>query len=80
MCRLNRRRGYQGARGPGAALMEEARDPELLNHAVEVRLKAERKAGEKLRNMPKASGGEYGGRSALDGSREEPSNPTPTLH
>jgi hypothetical protein len=30
--------------------------------------------------MPKATGGEYGGKaSQLDGSRIAPSNPTPTL-
>ena len=33
------------------AYAREARDPELINHAVEVRLKAERKAGDLLRGM-----------------------------
>jgi hypothetical protein len=32
-----------------------------------------------LREMPKATGGEHGGKKSLDGSREQPSNPTPTL-
>jgi hypothetical protein len=35
--------------------------------------------GEFLRQTPKANGGEHGGKAALDGSRREPSNPTPTL-
>jgi N6-adenosine-specific RNA methylase IME4 len=33
------------------AYAKEARDPELINHAVEVRLRAERKVGEMLRGM-----------------------------
>jgi hypothetical protein len=48
------------------AYAKEARDPELINHAVEVRLKAERKAGDLLRGMAergeRAKGGEAGRR------------------
>jgi hypothetical protein len=36
-------------------------------------------AGELLAQMPKASGGEHGGKTKIDGSRSQPSNPTPTL-
>ena len=42
----------------------EARDPELIDHAVEVRLRAERKAGEILRQM-----GERGERETRGGDR-----------
>ena len=35
--------------------------------------------GELLEEMPKANGGESGGRTKIDGSREKPSNPTKTL-
>jgi hypothetical protein len=41
---------------------------------------AEIKLGEYLKATPKATGGEHGGRvKEIDGTREEPSNPTPTL-
>jgi hypothetical protein len=32
-----------------------------------------------LKQIPKATGGEHGGRPKIDGARSEPSNPTPTL-
>ena len=32
-----------------------------------------------LAETPKAKGGEHGGKKQLDGIRNEPSNPTPTL-
>jgi len=35
--------------------------------------------GEMLKAAPKATGGEHGGKPRIDGSRVEPSNPTPTL-
>jgi hypothetical protein len=35
--------------------------------------------GEFLKQTPKATGGEHGGKAKLDGSRNELSNPTPTL-
>lgn len=50
-----------------------------VNNATEIRLLAERQMGEFLKAMPKATGAEHGGRAAFDGTRAEPSNPTPTL-
>jgi hypothetical protein len=57
----------------------QAKDTELLQHATEIRLRAERRAGELLADAPKATGGEHGGKLKIDGSRSQPSNPTPTL-
>ena len=66
-----------------AAAMQEyarqAKDAELLRHATEIRFRAERRAGELLAETPKAIGGEHGGKTKIDGSRSQPSNPTPTL-
>jgi hypothetical protein len=47
--------------------------------ATEIRLRAERRAGQILAEGDKATGGEYGGKNRIDGSRVEPSNPTRTL-
>ena len=47
--------------------------------ASEIKIRAERRAGELLADMDKAKGGEHGGKPPLDGERREPSNPTPTL-
>jgi DNA N-6-adenine-methyltransferase (Dam) len=58
---------------------KQAKDTQLLQHATEIRMRAERRAGELLREMEKASGADYGGRPKLDGSRALPSNPPPTL-
>lgn len=52
---------------------------ETIHYATALKLDAERKLGEILREAPKATGGEHGGRRPLDGARAEPSNPTPTL-
>jgi DNA N-6-adenine-methyltransferase (Dam) len=57
----------------------QAKDTALLQHATEIRLRAERRAGELLAEAPKAVGGEHGGKPKIDGSRSQPSNPTPTL-
>jgi hypothetical protein len=57
----------------------EAKNTELLRYAVEIRLRAERRLGELLGSAPKAVAGEHGGRSKIDGSRSQPSNPAPTL-
>lgn len=48
-------------------------------YARGIRYSAEIKLGEILKETPKATGGERGGRASLDGTREEPSNPPPTL-
>jgi hypothetical protein len=48
-------------------------------HATEIRLRDERRLGEMMAEQPKATGGEHGGRAKVDGFRENPSNPTPTL-
>ena len=52
---------------------------EVVQRAKAVKLQAERRLGELLKAAPKATGGEHGGRHSKDGSRVEPSNPTPTL-
>lgn len=52
---------------------------ENQNEAAEVKIRAERKAGEMLAQMPMAIGTDYGGRTSLDGNRDLPSNPPPTL-
>ena len=69
-------------RDKAAAMQEyarQAKNTDLLQHATEIRLRAERRAGELLAAAPKAVGGEHGGKSKIDGSRAQPSNPTPTL-
>ncbi|SRR6266487_713717 len=54
---------------------KQAQDTELIEFATEIRLRAERRAGELLKAMDKANGGQVGGRrSKIDGSRETPSN------
>lgn len=53
---------------------------EVIQYAHAVKVDALTLMGEFLKAVPKATGGEHGGkRSRLDGSRKEPSNPTPTL-
>ena len=61
------------------AYARQAKDFDLIEKATEIRVRAERRAGEILDETPKASGGEYGGKPKTDGSRAQPSNPTPTL-
>jgi hypothetical protein len=61
------------------AYARQAKDTQLLRDATEIRLRAERRAGELLAETPKAVGGEHGGRPKIDGSRSQPSIPTPTL-
>jgi hypothetical protein len=61
------------------AYAQQAKDTELIRNATEIRFRTERRAGELLREMEKANGADYGGRPKLDGSRELPFNPPPTL-
>lgn len=49
------------------------------NKIAEIKIRAERRAGELLAEMPKASGADYGGKPSIDGNRLLPSNPPPTL-
>jgi hypothetical protein len=62
----------------GEGYAREARDPELVDHAVEVRMKAEQKAGQILRDMAEKGerakpGGDY---TSEHGSARELSSPT----
>jgi hypothetical protein len=58
----------------------QARDTQLMGYAVEIRLRAERRAGELLKRMTKARGGQVNGRpKKIDGSREKPSIRPTTL-
>lgn len=52
---------------------------DAVNLAMGIKLDAARKLGEYLKRTPKAKGSDYGGRAPIDGTREEPSNPPPTL-
>ena len=56
-----------------------ANNKTLQADALEITLRAERRLGQLLAESPKATGGQHGGKAALDGSRREPSNKTPTL-
>ena len=56
---------------------KQAKDTELIDHATEIRIRAERRAGELLREMADRGERDVGGRGAL-GSREKPNSP-PTL-
>jgi N6-adenosine-specific RNA methylase IME4 len=49
------------------------------NRIAEIKLRAERRAGELIAEMPKAKGSDYGGKPAIAGNRVLPSNPPPTL-
>jgi hypothetical protein len=52
----------------------QAKDVELINYATDIRLRAERRAGELLREM--AENGERQKRGDADGCRRKPSVPT----
>lgn len=53
---------------------------ETVNRATEIRLLAERQMGEFLKQMPKATGYEYGGGGTrVDGTRAKPATQTPRL-
>ncbi len=64
-----------------AARIAKNREPEIF--ASEIRIRAERRLGEMIKAQKEtvglATGGEHGGKKSLDGTREEPSNPRPTL-
>jgi hypothetical protein len=62
-----------------AEYARQAKDTELIEYATEIRLRAERRAGEMLAKMQKASGGQVGGRKKKDGTRERPSIAPVTL-
>ena len=51
---------------------------EIVGYAHQIKIYALAKLGEFLAVMPKATGGEHGGKTRIDGSRMEPSNPTAT--
>jgi hypothetical protein len=73
------RRRAAKARRPGAAAAI-ALNYEAEHQCQEIRIRAERECGKRLRELPKATGGEYGGRAKIDGHRAGPSNPKPTLN
>lgn len=52
---------------------------EAERQCQEIRIRAEREVGVRLKGAPKAKGTDYGGRAKLDGRRELPSNPPPKL-
>jgi len=52
---------------------------EVQNDIAEIKIRAERRAGEILQETEKAKGSDYAGRLDLDGNRVLPSNPPPTL-
>ena len=65
------------------AYARQAKNRDLEIDAAEIRMRAERRVGELIilqkQTVGLATGGEYGGRAKIDGSRDEPSNPRPTL-
>jgi hypothetical protein len=60
-----------------AAYARQAKNFEMEIWLCEIRLQAERKAGEIRSAMEKATGAEYGGRAKIDGARAEVSNRPP---
>lgn len=61
------------------AYARQANDEDNIRRVTEIRIRAERRCGELLRESEKAKGGEYGGKARIDGRRATPSNPTKTL-
>jgi len=50
-----------------------------IDYAHDIKIEALAQLGRMLKDTPKAKGGEHGGKARIDGTRSEPSNPTPTL-
>jgi len=61
------------------AYAKQARNKDMQADAMEITLRAERRLGELLADAPKATGGQYGGKQPLDGTRNAPSNAPQTL-
>jgi hypothetical protein len=57
----------------------QAKNVEAERQACEIRLRAERRCGQLLKEREKAKGGDHGGKPRIDGSRLAPSNPVQTL-
>jgi len=64
-----------------AAYARQAKDTELVQWATEIKVRAERKAGELLAQADKATGAQYGSRHFVDvgGRIERPASPPPRL-
>lgn len=52
---------------------------DAIHYATSIKVEALAQLGRMLKETPRATGGEYGGKSKIDGTRSEPSNPQPTL-
>lgn len=64
---------------PAGTAEDRQRIDSLIEHGADGKQGALTRLGEMLKAAPKATGGEHGGKPRIDGSRVEPSNPTPTL-
>jgi hypothetical protein len=62
-----------------AAYARQAQDRDLITWASEIKLRAERRTGELLREIEKPTGDQYGGRHSKDGRRAPPSKSQPRL-
>jgi len=65
------------------AYAHQAKNRQMEIDAAEIRIRAERRLGELLRQQKEtvglATGGEHGGKPSIDGTRAEPSIKRPTL-